>query len=128
VLAHNPAPHSKHNAILNWICAAAGKAYSKSAKKVQSSLETKRGGTWRSVSMPASRGTSPLGLGFRGNNDKSEFEKGRVGDLKFQKWRSQIGPTSPVDRQSILRSPLLELKISHSSLFKFPQTAALSGK
>jgi hypothetical protein len=31
-----------------------------------------------------------------------------------------------VDRQSILRSPLLDFEISHSSVFKFPQTAALS--
>jgi hypothetical protein len=39
-LANNPSPHSRLNAILNWIRAAAGEAYSKSAKKVQSSLET----------------------------------------------------------------------------------------
>jgi hypothetical protein len=51
---------------------------------------------------------------------KSNFEIGRVGQLKMQKWKSRNGQTeqTQTNSTSILRLPLLDFELSHSSDFK----------
>ena len=59
-------------------------------------------------------------------SEKRNLEIGRMEILSSKDGNLKLD--EPADRQSNLRFPLLELKISNSSVFKFPQRSSLSGK